>query len=228
LIVWNGITKMKTFIGYYRVSTDKQGMDGNGMAGQREVVSRFVSAQTGNLIAEFSEVESGKINDRPELEKALALVKKHKATLVIAKLDRLSRNAAFLLTLQNSGCDFVCCDCPNADRFTIGILALVAQRERELISERTKMGMKQAALRGSKIGPVNPEASVKAMNEGARKARLAYASKMAPVIAGFRSVGISTLQGLSDALNRTGHLTRQAKPFSPSHVWNLLQSIQVA
>src|SRR5258708_32991652 len=126
------------------------------MTAQKEIVSHYASAHNGNVIAEFAEVETGKNDDRPELAKALEMVKKSRATLVIAKLDRLSRNAAFLLTLQNAGCDFICCDCPNADKFTIGILALVAQRERELISERTKSGMAVAKERGAKIVTQNP------------------------------------------------------------------------
>jgi DNA invertase Pin-like site-specific DNA recombinase len=216
---------MKTMIAYYRVSTQRQGIDGYGMGAQKEIVSRYVSAQKGHLIAEFAEVETGKNDDRPELAKALALVKNQKATLVIAKLDRLSRNAAFLLTLQNAGCDFVCCDCPNADRFTIGILALVAQRERELISERTKCGMAVAKERGAKIGSPNPEASVKAMVAGAQQAKTAFASKMASIVAEIRSSGVQTLQGIADCLNRRGYPTRTGKQWFPSSVRNLVAAI---
>jgi DNA invertase Pin-like site-specific DNA recombinase len=216
---------MKTYVGYFRVSTDKQGLDGYGMTAQKEIVARYISAQNGNLVAEFSEVETGKNNDRPELAKALALVKKQRATLVIAKLDRLSRNAAFLLTLQNAGCDFVCCDCPNADKFTIGILALVAQRERELISERTKSGMAVAKARGAKIGTQNPEAAVRSMVTGARKAKASFAGKMASTVAEIRSSGISTLQGVADCLNRRGFSTRTGKQWFPTSVRNLLAAI---
>ena len=133
----------KRYIGYYRVSTDRQGIDGNGMTSQREIVRRFVEGQKGVVEMEFSEVETGKktSDERPQLAAALEYCKRNKTQLVIAKLDRLARNAEFLLRLQNSGVDFVCCDCPNADKFTVGILALVAQRERELISERTRLGL---------------------------------------------------------------------------------------
>ena len=156
---------MKRYIGYYRVSTDKQGLDGNGMTAQREIVRRFVDGQKGTLEQEFSEVESGRKTDdeRPQLAAALEYAKRNKATLVIAKLDRLARNAEFLLRLQNSGAEFVCCDCPNADKFTVGILALVAQRERELISERTRLGMAAAKSKGVKLGTPNPEKAVAAM-----------------------------------------------------------------
>jgi len=216
---------MKTLVAYYRVSTPKQGIDGYGMAAQREIVSRYVTSQSGQLLAEYSEVETGKADDRPELKKALALVKRNKATLVIAKLDRLSRNAAFLLTLQNAGCDFVCCDCPNADKFTIGILALVAQRERELISERTKAGMAIAKSRGAKIGTQDPAASVKSMVAGAQEAKAVFAAKMGAVIAEIRSSGVSTLQGVADCLNRRGYTTRTGKQWFPATVRNLLAAI---
>src|ERR1043166_4955800 len=142
---------MKLFVSLLRVSTEIQGADGNGIRGQRETVDRYITSQNGQKLVEFVEVVSGRktCDERPELAQALELCRKKKATLVISKIDRLSRNAAFLLQLQNSGVDFVACDCPNADKFTVGILALVAQRERELISDRTRQGMRQAALRGS-------------------------------------------------------------------------------
>src|SRR6266498_844542 len=113
---------MKRFCGYFRVSTKVQGIDGNGMMSQRDIVRRYVEGQKGTLEQEFSEVESGRKTDeeRPQLAAALEFCKRHKGTLVIAKLDRLARNAEFLLRLQNSGVDFVCCDCPNADKFTVG------------------------------------------------------------------------------------------------------------
>ena len=112
----------KRYIGYFRVSTRQQGLDGNGMTSQREIVRLFVDGQKGVLDQEFSEVETGKKTSerRPQLAAALDRCKRTKATLVIAKLDRLARNAEFLLRLQNSGVDFVCCDCPNADKFTVG------------------------------------------------------------------------------------------------------------
>lgn len=211
---WNNKPMQKTMVAYYRVSTDKQEY---GISSQTDIVSRFVASQNGKLIAEFSEVESGKNDERPELAKALELVKKSKGTLVIAKLDRLSRNAAFLLTLQNAQIDFVCCDCPNADRFTIGILALVAQRERELISERTKAGMAVAKAKGAQIGTQNPEASVKAMVAGAKQAKVEFASKMARIVTEIRSSGVHTLQGIADCLNRRGYATRQGKQWFPHY-----------
>src|SRR4051812_31092659 len=118
------------FVAYYRVSTGKQD---NGIEAQKQAVARYLASLNCELLGNFEEVESGANNARPQLAAAVKLAKAQKAILVIAKLDRLSRDAEFLLNLQNSNVDFVACDMPNADKFTVGILALVAQRERELI-----------------------------------------------------------------------------------------------
>jgi DNA invertase Pin-like site-specific DNA recombinase len=134
------------FVAYLRVSTAKQGRSGLGLEAQRETVRRFVRDRGGRIIApEFVEVETGKRNDRPELEKALKRCRATGATLVVAKLDRLSRNAAFLMTLRDSGVSFVAADLPEANTMTVGVMAVVAQHEREAISARTK-----AALAASK------------------------------------------------------------------------------
>ena len=216
---------MKRHIGYFRVSTDKQGMDGNGMDSQRQIVRRFVESKNGILEKEFSEVESGKYSDseRPQLAAALDYCKRNKATLVIAKLDRLARNAEFLLRLQNSGVDFVCCDCPNADKFTVGILALVAQRERELISERTRLGLAAAKSKGVKLGTPNPEKAVAAMKSANKSGRTDFIVKVLPVIQEIQSAGVQTLQGIADCLNRRGIPSRSGKTWHPSSVRNILQ-----
>ncbi len=215
----------KKYIGYYRVSTDKQGLDGNGMVAQRETVRRFVDGQKGVLEMEFNEVESGKWTDgdRPQLAAALDYVKKHKATLVIAKLDRLARNAEFLLRLQNSGADFVACDCPTADRFTVGVLALVAQRERELISERTRLGLAAVRASGKKLGNPNPEKAVAAMISANKSAKVEFAAKVFPIIEEIKSAGVSTLRGVCACLNRRGIPTRNGKNWYPATVRNILK-----
>jgi len=123
-------------VAYYRVSTAKQGINGLGMDAQRDAVANYLKGRDGKLIAEFAEVESGKRNQRQEMEKAIALCRKEGATLLIAKLDRLARNAAFLLNLRDSGVDFIATDMPHADKFTVGIMALVAEKEREMIRHR--------------------------------------------------------------------------------------------
>ena len=215
---------MKRFVTYCRVSTKNQGILGLGMASQVETVSRYVQGQQGEVVGEFLEVESGGKADRPQLAEALALAKKSKGVLVVAKLDRLSRNAEFLLRLQNAGVDFVCCDCPNVDRFTVGILALVAQRERELISERTKAALQMAKQRGVKLGAVNPERQVKLMNTGARRAKEEFAARILPIIREIQSTGVTTLQGVADCLNLRGVRTRRGCQFSPTQIHLLLKA----
>lgn len=216
---------MKRHIGYYRVSTQAQGIDGNGMTSQREIVRRYVEGQKGTLEREFSEVESGRKTDeeRPQLAAALDFCKRNKATLVIAKLDRLARNAEFLLRLQNSGVDFVACDAPSADRFTVGVLALVAQRERELIGERTKLGLAAAKAKGVKLGTPNPTKAVAAMVTANKTARAEFAVKVLPVIAEIKSAGVSTLRGICECLNRRGISTRNGKTWYPATVRNVLK-----
>ncbi len=214
---------MKRFVTYCRVSTNHQGANGLGMASQTETVRRYVQGQQGEVVGEFLEVESGGKADRPQLAEALALAKKCKGVLVVAKLDRLSRNAEFLLRLQNAGVDFVCCDCPNVDRFTVGILALVAQRERELISERTKSALLAAKSRGVRLGAVNPRKQVELMVVGARKAKEEFAAGILPIIREIQSTGVTTLQGVADCLNRRGITTRRGCQFSPTQIHLLLK-----
>ena len=128
---------MKTLIAYYRVSTDKQGKSGLGLEAQRKQVSDYVLSIGGELVGEFLEVESGKKSNRQELQKALKACKKSKATLIVAKLDRLSRTVSMIAGLMDSGAEFVACDNPHANKFTLHILAAVAEYEREMISQKT-------------------------------------------------------------------------------------------
>jgi DNA invertase Pin-like site-specific DNA recombinase len=215
---------MKRYIGYFRVSRESQGMQGHGMSSQRDIVRRFVETQKGTLEREFSEVESGRKTDeeRPQLAAALELCKRTKGCLVIAKLDRLARNAEFLLRLQNSGVDFVCCDCPNADKFTVGILALVAQRERELIGERTRLGLAAAKAKGVKLGTPNPQKAVAAMLEANKLGKLEFAAKVAPTIREIQLAGISSFRGIAQCLNRRGISTRNGKQWFPATVRNIV------
>ena len=190
-----------------------QGIDGNGMTSQRAIVRKFVESQNGVLENEFSEVESGKWtdNERPQLAAALEYAKRINGIVAIAKLDRLGRNAEFLLRLQNSGADFVCCDAPNADRFTIGILALLAQRERELISERTRLGLAAAKAKGVRLGTRNPERQVAAMISANKSAKVEFAAKIFPIIQEIKSAGVETLEGICKCLNAVEfpHATRK-------------------
>ena len=166
------------FVAYYRVSTDHQGIDGNGILAQRKAVEDYLNGGKWKLVAEFTEVEFGKRNDRPELERALAACKKHRAKLVIAKLDRLSRNVHFISGLMERKIDFVACDMPSANAFMINIYAAVAQEERRMISERTKAGLRAARERGAVLG--GPKlASINSMRQQAAVSR---ARVIAPVL----------------------------------------------
>ncbi len=126
------------FVSYLRVSTDMQGRSGLGLEAQRQAVACFLRDGQRTVLSELVEVESGSRNDRPELQKALALCRLHHATLVIAKLDRLSRDAHFLLGLQKAGARFVAADMPEANEMVVGIMAVIAQAERQMISKRTR------------------------------------------------------------------------------------------
>lgn len=141
-----------TFVAYYRVSTARQGRSGLGLEAQRRAVTDFLNGGSWELRAEFVEVESGKADDRPQLEQALATCELSGATLVVAKLDRLSRNLAFLAKLQESGARFVAADMPEANELTIHIMAAVAQAERKAISTRTKEALAAARARGVRLG----------------------------------------------------------------------------
>src|SRR6476660_1180485 len=148
----------RRFVAYYRVSTDRQGRSGLGLEAQQKAVIDFLNGGASELVGEFVEVESGKKSDRPELARAIEACRKHKARLVIAKLDRLSRNLAFVATLMDSGVEFVAVDNPHANKLTIHILAAVAEHEREAISERTKAALAAAKARGKRLGKAAGEA----------------------------------------------------------------------
>jgi DNA invertase Pin-like site-specific DNA recombinase len=198
-------------VAYFRVSTSRQGESGLGLDAQRETVRRFASSHGLQIIAEHTEVESGKVNDRPKLTEALHLCRKTGATLVVSKLDRLSRSAIFLLQLQQSNVEFVCCDAPNVDRFTVGILALVAQRERELISERTKSALSAAKARGVRLGTRDPQRQVKIMAAAYRRQKEDFIAKITPVIEDVKKGGVTTLKGIAECLTRRGIPTRNGK-----------------
>lgn len=143
------------YVAYYRVSTEKQGRSGLGLSAQQEAVERYVRSVGGNIEVSFTEIESGKRNDRPELKKALAFARMTGAALVIAKLDRLARNVAFISSLMESKVEFVAVDMPYANKLTIHILAAMAEYEREAISRRTKDALAAAKRRGILLGKNN-------------------------------------------------------------------------
>jgi len=213
---------MSDFIAYYRVSTDKQGKSGLGLEAQRQSVAEFVAGR-GIILHEFTEVESGKKNDRPELATALALCRKHKARLIIAKLDRLARNVHFISGLMESSVDFVAVDMPEASRFTIHILAAVAEHEREMISKRTKDAMKAAKARGTKLGNPTPlPASLKA--RAARTTQVArFRGTLKPLINELRAKGYG-YKAIAKELNQRHILTANNTQWYATTVKNLLAS----
>src|ERR1700686_138532 len=169
------------FISYLRVSTARQGVSGLGLEAQRESVASYLNGGRWSLVQEVVEVESGKRNDRPAIAEALRLCRLHRATLVIAKLDRLARNVHFISSLMESGVDFVAVDFPQANRLTVHILAAVAEHEASMISARTKAALAAAKARGTTLGGVrgNPgrmkalETKANAASIQARKAKVA-------------------------------------------------------
>lgn len=222
-------------IAYYRVSTAQQGRSGLGLEAQRTAVASYCRGRECQLLAEYTEVESGKRNSRPELAKALHHAKVTGATLVIAKLDRLSRNAAFLLQLQDSRVKFVAADMPEACHLTVGILALVAQQEREAISARTKAALAAARERGTKLGNPNGASALRRASKGNRAAVGAlkdaadrHAADLAPVIAHLQSEGLTSLPALAKALNERQMRTPRGGHWYPSSVRNLLARLNAA
>ena len=221
---------VQRFVAYERVSTARQGRSGLGLEAQRHAIDRFAEQSGAAVAARFTEVGSGKRSDRPELTKALHLAKVTGATLVIAKLDRLSRNAAFLLTLRDSGVRFLAVDLPQANDLTVGIMALVAQQEREAISRRTKEALAAAKARGVKLGNPNGAAALRRAGQGGVALRAAvsrnanqFAQDLAPVVADLQSQKITTLRAIADELTARGILTRQGGRWHVSKVRNLLQ-----
>jgi DNA invertase Pin-like site-specific DNA recombinase len=139
------------YVAYYRVSTKKQGVSGLGLDAQKQTAYSFLK-ESDRIVKEFVEIESGKNNQRIQLDEAIRFARNNKYTLLVAKLDRLSRNVSFIFTLRDSGVDFVCADIPDANTLTIGIFATIAQHEREIISRRTKDALKAKKLKGFKLG----------------------------------------------------------------------------
>jgi DNA invertase Pin-like site-specific DNA recombinase len=192
------------YVPYYRVSTARQGQSGLGLEAQQAAVRAFV-ADSAQLLEEFVEIESGKKNQRPQLLAAMAAARAAGATLLIAKLDRLSRNAGFIFALRDSGVAFVCCDMPDANTLTVGLFAVIAQHEREMISKRTIDALTAKKARGAVLGtPANMTPAAIA------KRGLLHAQG-------------HTLQQIAQELNEGGYRTRRGQLFFPTSVQRLLQ-----
>jgi DNA invertase Pin-like site-specific DNA recombinase len=222
-------------IGYLRVSTSKQGESGLGLEAQLAAIEGFARQRNACLKQTFMEVESGsgKHNDRPELAKAIHECRVTGATLVIAKLDRLSRDAVFLLTLRDSGIEFIAADMPDANKLTVGIMALIAQHEREAISKRTREALQAAKARGTKLGNPNGAAALRRAGKGnvaslriicAKADR--HARNLKPVIEALKSEGINTLSGIAHQLNEREMLTPRGRRWYKASVKNLIARIE--
>lgn len=194
------------FVAYYRVSTKGQGRSGLGLEAQQEAVRNYLNGGQWSLAEAFTEVESGKRDDdRPQLAKALQTCRVYGAKLVIAKLDRLSRDAHFLLGLEKAGVDFVAADMPHANRLTVGIMAMVADEERRAISERTKAALAAAKRRGVQLGGDRGARLTRAARKAGRDAQAARATDratdLAPIIRDLQAGGITSLSGIARALS---------------------------
>ncbi|HAL86189.1 MAG TPA: resolvase [Deferribacteraceae bacterium] len=214
------------YIAYYRVSTKKQDY---GIDAQKIAVSSFISSKGGEIFAEFSEKESGKNSERSELKKAVEQCKKSGANLIIAKLDRLSREVAFLFNLKaeldQAGVGIVCCDLPDLNTLTLGIFATMAQHERELISKRTKEGLAVAKAKGKKIGastPV-PENIRKKGNQAMKEKSIKYYQNIKKIALKFRQNGM-TYTEIAAFFNDTGYRTISDAEFRPSTVYRVLKT----
>jgi DNA invertase Pin-like site-specific DNA recombinase len=228
--------KMADIIAYYRVSTNKQEKSGLGLEAQQAAIATYANQTRSKVLAAYTEIESGKVADRPELAKALAHARRIKGTLVVAKLDRLARNVEFLAKVMNSGADFVAADNPAANRFVLYVLGAVAEQEREAISARTKAALAAAKARGTRLGSARlghwdgKESQrlaglVKARKVAAKvvsaKARVIYADLL-PILHLWRSQGKS-LRQIAHLLNEEGQTTRRNKPWNAEQVRLILK-----
>jgi len=212
------------YVAYYRVSTKRQGVSGLGIDAQKTAVKKFTNYCDTCIIAEFQDVESGKNDKRPGLQKAIYHAKQNTAQLIIAKLDRLSRNAAFIFTLRDSKVDFICADMPNANSVTIGIMAVLAQDERERISQRTKAALQELRSQGKKLGTpanLNREAVSKGLEMRINNALTNENNiKATALIKSMRREGI-TFYVISNQLNKLGFKTRRGCNFTQTQVQRL-------
>jgi len=213
---------MKNFIAYYRVSTAKQGESGLGLEAQEVAVAGYLSTHDAELVGSFTEVESGTRKTRPELTAAMLACKKQRAGLIIAKLDRLARNAAFLLSIIESSVPVVFCDMPDIPdgaigKFMITQMAAVAELEAGLISQRTKVALARAKARGVVLG-----ASGKALAEKNKAGASEFAEKLRGTVERLQSQGATTIEKLAAAMNAEGIATARGGRWHATTVHRLL------
>ena len=224
---------MRKLIAYMRVSTRRQGESGLGLEGQLKAVTDYASREGAVCIAQYTEIESGRRSDRPKLAEALEHARSARATLVVAKLDRLARNVAFLSALLDCGCDFVACDNPHANRLTVQILSVVAEDEARRISERTKAALAAAKARGTKLGSARPghwegrehrrgwAVATKIAAANRTKAAAEGNRLVCRIIGELRAAG-ATWAAVAVELNARGHVSRRGNP------WTAQTACQVA
>jgi len=211
------------FVTYYRVSTTKQGKSGLGLEAQQEAVRQYLSRIAGEVVGEYTEIETGSHANRPQLQMALQQCRREKATLLIAKLDRLARNVHFISGLMETEVDFVAVDMPAANRLTIHILAAVAEHERDMASQRTKAALQVAKARGVQLGSPRARETIRA----ARESRMKQADKKAsefyqPLITSIQASGLITLRDVAGALNARGIPSPAGRQWHPTSVKRVL------
>jgi DNA invertase Pin-like site-specific DNA recombinase len=212
------------FIAYYRVSTQSQGRSGLGLEAQRTAVQDYLDGGHWKLLGEFTEIESGKRSDRPELAAAMRAAKRHKATLVIAKLDRLARSVAFISEIMEGEVEFVAVDMPLANRLTVHILAAVAEHEREMISQRTKSALAAAKARGTLLGNrTNLEVAQRNSRAVRSKGSAQFVQNAIPVIKQIQATGLTSLREVAGALNARGVRSARGGEWHPTQVKRVLE-----
>lgn len=224
------------YIAYYRVSTTRQGRSGLGLDAQREAIRCHLAGSSGDLLSEFTEIESGGRSDRPELAKALAACRLHRATLIIAKLDRLARNVAFISNLLEAGVEFFACDMPIANRLTIHILSAVAENEARMISERTRVALAAAKRRGTQLGGFRGRIATNADRQRAAAAKTAQANRraldLADTIRGLQTEGVTSCRAIAGRLTSlgiptTGAHDKDGRPTGHGGTWTGVQVSRV-
>jgi DNA invertase Pin-like site-specific DNA recombinase len=216
------------YIAYYRVSTQKQGQSGLGLDAQKSSVLSYLNGGHWELLQEFTEVETGKgadaLDKRPQLRAAVEACKKQKATLIIAKLDRLARNVHFISGLLETGIDFVCADMPQANKVMLQMYSVMAEWERDQISARTKAALAAAKARGVVLGAAGP-ANLKPNIEQRQQEATAFAERLRGVVEGMKARGVS-VRGMVSELNQLGIKASRGGEWTPCQVQRLLVKLR--
>jgi DNA invertase Pin-like site-specific DNA recombinase len=230
------VSTRQSFVAYYRVSTARQGRSGLGLDAQRAAVEAHAQAVGARIVGAYREIETGRNDQRPELAKALRHARVTRSTLVVGKLDRLSRNATFLLTLRDAGVPIVAADMPEAGRLQVGLMAVIAEHEREAISRRTREALAAAKARGVQLGNPNGAAPLRRAGKGNKASLAAIAERVAlraadvaPEVEALRADGATTLGALAAGLRARGvPCSRGGAEWTRAGVARLLAQIAAA